>query len=131
MRLAMAKQEQLTARACALERRYPGVKVSSKMGAYHDGQQYRWTIFSGTPSVLLGHGLLPPESTRGRLFDELGTSIYVYRRGVPPDLNVEHFELIDNGHTDSSRPRSHPDNKKTRAIVAKLIARINKGVAHG
>lgn len=122
--------EVLPALAAALERRYPGLTVSAEMGEFDNSQRRRIITFVGPPGVLLAHGLLPAESQRSENFGEFGTRIYVCQ-DVCPQLQVAHFDLTDTGYPNIEHPRSNPCNAETRAAVAKIVARVAKGVSHG
>ncbi len=124
-----SQDQELPALARALERRYPGVRVFAREYIAHKGPM-RETRFEAPRALLVDLGLIEPHGKWGEVFDEFGGRMYLslLPKGI---TQVLRFDWADEGAINVSRPRSNPDNAKTRVIVAKLLKRIANGVAHG
>ena len=130
--MARPKLQPLPALVRLLQKRYPLAYITAYMlTEARSGRLMREIEFSAPRGVLLKYGLLAPNGKIGDFIDEFGTRRYSYRNREGGPVQILHHDWLDEGRTSVSKPRSNPDNLKTRAVVAKMLARITKGVAHG
>jgi hypothetical protein len=110
-----------------LARKYPGVSVEALMLEMHahPDRSYRQITFRAPRAVLVEMGLVPCDGRFGDSIDEWGTRIVAGRQ------YAIHFHNVDAGAAVGRLQSQHPDNRKTREAVSRLLARFAKGVSHG